>query len=230
MRKSILVVLVAPVWMMLVGCSQADQANGLLAAQAILGAAQQVLAATGASNQQLTGSLTSPLPGVPSGLTGAQAAPGPFDPQPLTLQSGVTAGTGSAADNAFTLASTAAQRNLGKANDGRLTLTQYGGPTDRTPDTNTQNGIGNRNNRLRATSLALSPNLIREYGLRGGEAIFITTASGTMFLGHYDDTTGNRRENNVIDVYDPTDRLGRDSFLAGIPAGNWRLSVGARNV
>lgn len=229
MRKSTIVLLVTPVWMLLMGCSQADRQNGLLAAQAILGAAQQVLAATGTSNQQLAGSVTSTLP---AGLSNAQAAPSPFDAQPLTLPSGVTptgTGTGSAADNAFTLASTAAQSGLGKANDGRLTLTQYGGPSDRTPDTNTQNGIGNRNNRLRATSLALSPNLIREYGLRGGEAIYIQTAQGTMFLGTYDDTTGNSRENNVIDVYDPTDRLGRDSFLASIPAGGWRLQVGARN-
>lgn len=226
MRKSTIVMLVAPVWMLLVGCSQVQQQNGLIAAQAILGVAQ-VLVATGSSNQQLAGSVTSALP---AGLSNAQAAPAPFAPQPLTLQSGAAAtGTGSAADNAFTLASTAAQSGLGKANDGRLTLTQYGGPSDRTPDTNTQNGIGNRNNRLRATSLALSPNLIREYGLRGGEAIYIQTAQGTMFLGTYDDTTGNQRENNVIDVYDPTDRLGRDSFLASIPAGGWRLQVGARN-
>lgn len=223
LRKSGIIVLIAPLWMLLTGCNQASQQK----AQALLGVALQVVAAMNGQTaaQPISGSVTSSLPAG----TG-QAAPGPFDPQPLTLQSGVGQGSGSAADNAFTLASTAAQSGLGKANDGRLSLTQYGGPTDRTPDANTAAGIGNRNNRLRPSSLALSPNLIREYGLRGGEAIYIQTAQGTTFLGTYDDTTGNRRENNVIDVYDPTDRLGRDSFLAGIPAGGWKLQVGARNV
>lgn len=136
-------------------------------------------------------------------------------------------GGGSAPDNAASLASAAGVAGAGKSNDGRLTLTQYGGPTDRTPDSLTASGIGNRSNRLRPTSLALSPNLISRYGLRGGESIFVRTAQGTFFLGHYDDTTGGGGS-NVIDVYDPGDRLGRDSFIASIPAGGWQLAVGDR--
>jgi len=113
-----------------------------------------------------------------------------------------------------------------KAFDGRLNITQYGGPSDRTPDKYTKMGLGNRNNKLRPTSLALSPDLIRKYGLKGGESIYIKTSQGTRFLGHYDDTTGNKNEPNVIDIYDKTDSLGNDNFLATIPKGQWELVIG----
>jgi hypothetical protein len=170
--------------------------------------------------------------GTATGLTG-QGAPAPQPLAGAVTSSLVPASTGglssgSAADNARTLASAAAVPNAGRANDGRLTLTQYGGPTDGTPDSLTAAGLGNRNNQLRPSSLALSPNLIEQYGLRGGESIYVRTAQGTFFLGTYDDTTGNRAADNVIDVYDPADRLGRDSFLASIPPGGWQLAVGQR--
>lgn len=242
-RKTVLVVLVAPLWLILSGCAQtantAGNAGGNAGANtgAILGQAVQVaLAAFAGANgqaapQPIASSVTSFLPGgfnLGTGV-GNQPAANPFDPQPLTLQSGVTGGA-TAADNAFSLASTAAQIGSGKANDGRLTLTQYGGPTDRTPDANTQARIGNRDNTLRPSSLALAPNLIREYGLKGGEAIYVKTSRGNYFLGTYDDTTGNTKQNNVIDVYDPTDRLGQDNFIASIPPGGWQLAIGPRNV
>ena len=102
-------------------------------------------------------------------------------------------------------------------------------PDGPNPDKYTSAGLGNRGNRLRPTSLALSPNLISQYGLRGGEEIYLRANGQTVFLGHYDDTTGNRSENNVIDVYDPADKLGRDSFMANIPAGGWELVVGNRS-
>lgn len=240
--KTALVVLVAPLWLVLSGCAVSQEQTQQVVA--VLGQAVQAFAA---ANGQTAGapidtSIAGQLPGAVLQGNGqgapAAASSNPFAPQPLTLQSGVTPNTsgqsltssGSAPENAFTLASTAGQIGTGKANDGRLTLTQYGGPTDRTPDANTRAGKGNRENQLRSSSLALSPNLIREYGLRGGEAIYVKTSRGNYFLGTYDDTTGNTRENNVIDVYDPTDRLGRDNFIASVPAGGWQLAIGPRNV
>lgn len=233
-----LVLMVAPLSIVLSGCIGNQGATpGSQPAGALLGAAAQAFAAFSQGNgqgapapQPIADAFSANLPGLTlSSGVGAQSTPGPFEQQPLTLGSGVTGGS-SAANNAFTLASTAGQIGAGTASDGRLTLTQYGGPTDRTPDANTQAGIGNRNNRLRSTSLALAPNLIREYGLRGGEEIYVKTARGNFFLGTYDDTTGNTREPNVIDVYDPTDRLGRDNFIASVPPGGWQLAIGQRQV
>jgi hypothetical protein len=139
-------------------------------------------------------------------------------------------GNSAAANVTALLAAGGATRGGSVANDGRLAFTQYGGPSDRTPDANTQRQLGNRNNTLRSTSLALSPNLIREYGLRGGEQISIAVGGRTFFLGTYDDTTGSQTRNNVIDVYDPTDSLGRDNFMANVAPGAWRLVVGSRSV
>ena len=62
--------------------------------------------------------------------------------------------------------------------------------------------------------------------MKGGEAIYVQASGQTRYLGTYDDTTGDKSRNNVIDVYDPQDRLGNDSFIANIPAGQWSLVVG----
>jgi hypothetical protein len=140
----------------------------------------------------------------------------------------VQSGSANAAENALSLLNQGVIQRGRKVFDGRLNMTQYGGPTDGTPDKYTQAGLGNRNNRLRPSSLALSPDLIRKFGLKGGERISIKTSKGTFFLGNYDDTTGNKREPNVIDVYDPTDRLGKDNFLANIPAGQWEMVIGPK--
>ena len=137
-----------------------------------------------------------------------------------------TSVSGTAASNAQSMLSSGYISRGSKAFDGRLNITQYGGPSDKTPDKYTKMGLGNRNNKLRPTSLALSPDLIRKYGLKGGETISIKTSKGTVFLGHYDDTTGNKNEPNVIDIYDKTDSLGQDNFLATIPAGQWELVIG----
>lgn len=165
-------------------------------------------------------------PGTSStGSTGSTGTTRPTSPG-TTPGATVTPNGNSAAANAKSMLSSGVITRGSKRFDGRLNFTQYGGPTDGTPDKYTQAGMGNRGNRLRATSLALSPDLIRKYGLRGGETISIKTSRGTFFLGHYDDTTGNKREPNVIDVYDPTDSLGRDSFMANVPAGQWELVIG----
>lgn len=169
----------------------------------------------------LAGPVTAPLP----------AAPPAVGQQPPTTQEPPLAGPvsgprGSSAENVLALDATGLLSSGSHSNDGRLTFTQYGGPTDGTPDANTRAGLGNRGNRLRSTSLALSPNLIREHGLKGGEEIYIVTGGRTVFLGHYDDTTGSRSRNNVIDVYDPQDRLGRDNFMRTVASGQWKLQIG----
>jgi|GEM_PF-3229637 len=173
-----------------------------------------------ASAQPSTGgSLTDPLDAsfLPSGST--------------TSAGGTSAsGSGSAADNIKALANAGIVNQGSFSNNGQITFTQYGGGSDRTPDQWTQAGLGNRGNTLRATSLALSPNLIREYGLKGGEEISVRVNGQTYFLGHYDDTTGSQSRNNVIDVYDPNDSLGNDSFCASIQAGQWELVIGDRSV
>lgn len=112
-----------------------------------------------------------------------------------------------------------------RGDDGRLTFTQYGGKADRTPDANSNAGIGNRGNRLGPLSLALSPDLIATHRLKGGERIAVSVHGVTYELGTYDDTTGDHTHTNVIDVYDPGDVLGNDDFLASIPAGTWLLVI-----
>ena len=247
MSRITLALLMLPIAVGLTGCTLggADGNTGQLLGQAVTAALQIVAQTQGngavnpagsAAPQPLAASVSSQLPGGNTASTGGSSLlgafqspnqPGPFDAQPLTLQSGVTGGS-SAPSNALTLANASAQNNVGKANDGRLTLTQYGGPTDNYSDSLTRARKGNRDNTLRPTSLALSANLIREFGLKGGESIYVKTAKGNFFLGTYDDTTGNSAQNNVIDVYDPQDSLGSNAFLASIPPGGWQLAVGPK--
>ncbi|HOT27299.1 MAG TPA: hypothetical protein PLU72_03850 [Candidatus Ozemobacteraceae bacterium] len=160
-----------------------------------------------------------------SGLSGTQTSPGR---QTTLAPVSSPSPAGSAPSNAQSLISSGFATTGTKAFDGRLNLTQYAGPSDRTKDKNTMMGIGNRDNKLRSSSLALSPDLISKYGLKGGEAISIQTPQGTRYLGTYDDTTGNRNEPNVIDIYDPTDSLGNDSFMGNVK-GDWKLVVGPRS-
>lgn len=108
--------------------------------------------------------------------------------------------------------------------DGRLNLTSYGSPGDTYLDELTAQGMGNRGNRLRDTSIALSADLVRRYQLRGGEEIHLQAGPRSFFLGHYDDTTAKRLK-NTVDFYDPGARLGKNSFLVSIPPGQWELVV-----
>jgi len=159
---------------------------------------------------------------------GVNPAQNPGGQGALPNQGPTTGNSGSSASNTLAMANAGILASGGRTNNGQLTFTQYGGPTDGTPDKYTAAGLGNRGNQLRPTSLALSPDLIAKYGLRGGEEISVRTSQGTFFLGHYDDTTGSRSNQNVIDVYDPNDQLGRDSFLRNIPPGQWELVIGNR--
>jgi hypothetical protein len=68
--------------------------------------------------------------------------------------------------------------------------TKYGAPrNDETPDTNSFNLIGNRNNRLRPGSFALSPDMAKKAGLKPGQKAMIRTSDGNIVYGYWDDTT-----------------------------------------
>jgi hypothetical protein len=68
--------------------------------------------------------------------------------------------------------------------------TKYGAPrNDETPDSNSFNLIGNRNNRLRPGSFALSPDMAAKAGLKPGQKAMIRTSDGNIAYGYWDDTT-----------------------------------------
>ena len=157
------------------------------------------------------------------GQPAAPAAPAPGPSPAGPAASALPPASGSAVANVRALVAAGAAAPGARGADGRLVITQYGGPTDRTPDAATQAGMGNRGNRLTATSVALSPDLIAALALHGGETIAVTVDSRDYPLGTYDDTTGDHQHPNTIDTYDPTDALGQDTFLATVPAGRWTL-------
>jgi hypothetical protein len=109
-------------------------------------------------------------------------------------------------------------------------FTRYGYPGDSTPDTNSENGIGNHSNQLvPGQSVAISNKLAQQYGLQVGQSVQFTTSSGQTYTGTYDDTvpdgvyknptTGQISltpkegytqyidESNNIDLYDPNGQL-----------------------
>lgn len=91
-----------------------------------------------------------------------------------------------------------------------LKLSNYGYASDTTPDSNSANGIGHRNNKLVAgQSAAISKSLADRLGLEHGDKIKIETTQGN-FIVSYDDTvpatdsrTGDLPE--TIDIYRPKD-------------------------
>jgi hypothetical protein len=109
-------------------------------------------------------------------------------------------------------------------------FTRYGYAGDSTPDTNSENGIGNHGNQLVAgQSVAISNKLAQQYGLQIGQTVQFTTSSGQTYTGTYDDTvpdgvwknpdTGKISltqqpgytqyidESNNVDLYDPNGQL-----------------------
>lgn len=76
-------------------------------------------------------------------------------------------------------------------------------------DKKSANGIGNHGNKLVAgTSLAISDDLVNQYGLGLGETVSITTSDGRTISGTYDDTTGyvpgtKTPLTGIVDLYDP---------------------------
>lgn len=147
------------------------------------------------------------------------AAPTPTHPPPAPA---AAPSGGTAVENARALVAAGVARPGARGTDGRLHVSQYGGPTDHTPDDETRAGFGNRGNKLTPASIAISRDIVHEMGLHGGEVISVEVGGHAYPLGVYDDTSAARITNNV-DVYDPGDALGRDTFLAVIAAGTWKL-------
>lgn len=72
----------------------------------------------------------------------------------------------------------------------------------------TGHGIGNHDNPLVAgQSLAISQDLVQQYGLQLGETVSLTTPGGQTVTGVYADTPGNdvngQPLNGIVDIYDP---------------------------
>lgn len=134
--------------------------------------------------------------------------------------------TGSAVANVQAILAAGVAKPGKRASDGRLVFSQYGGPTDRTPDSLTQAAKGNRGNTLNAMSVALSRDLIAKLSPKGGDDVVLEVDGHLWPVGHYDDSTGPDAV-NCIDAYDPGDLLGQDTFMAVVPAGTWTLRVGA---
>jgi len=95
---------------------------------------------------------------------------------------------------------------------GGAHLTSYGYVGDLTPDRNSSNGIGNRDNRLTYGSVALSPDVIRSLSPKPGASIYV----GGVFVGFYDDSTAEsyngKQLTNRVDIYDPSGSLGGNNF------------------
>ncbi len=118
-------------------------------------------------------------------------------------------------------------QGLGSGNrseDGSFFFTTYGGPNDSTPDSNTQKGLGNRNNLLSPGSVALSPDLISRYRPEPGASVYINN----NFVGYYDDTTASQYQGtpirNTVDIYNPSGSMGQQ--LKKIDSGGWNITFG----
>jgi hypothetical protein len=111
-----------------------------------------------------------------------------------------------------------------RSSDGSFFFTTYGGPNDRTPDSNTQKGLGNRNNLLSPGSVALSRDLISTHKPAPGASIYING----NFLGYYDDSTADQYQGveirNTVDVYNPSGIMGQQ--LKKIDPNNWNITFG----
>jgi RHS repeat-associated protein len=97
-------------------------------------------------------------------------------------------------------------RDNGRANPNGVYLTHYGpgtriGGWDPTNDSGTNRGVGNHENQLNGNSLAISPDVVRNYNLTLGGPVFVNG----QYLGNYDDTPGRP---GTIDIYDYNNAAG----------------------
>ena len=84
----------------------------------------------------------------------------------------------------------------------RITALERGlGVGDPTNDSGTNRGVGNHENLLNGNSLAISPDVVRNYSLILGGPVFVNG----QYLGNYDDTPGRL---GTIDVYDYNNAAG----------------------
>jgi hypothetical protein len=212
----VLVALVLVLSMGVTGCAVGP------AGQPPLGAPAPAASGANVAQKPIAQPLSGPLPGAPRGLLGVGGNGSPSGPSGSGAPS-ATATRGTAPENVRAIVQAGVLKSPGSVGGGKLTFTHYGTSDDPNGDPLTRQKLGNRNNRLRSTSLALSPNLIRRFGLKGGEEVWLKSGGREFFVGHYDDTTGSQSRNDVIDVYDPNKRLGNNDFMASVPSGRWEL-------
>jgi P-type conjugative transfer protein TrbL len=92
-------------------------------------------------------------------------------------------------------------------------ITAYGYPGDLTPDSNSSNGVGNRNNKLvpfgsaAVTSAALSPEYAFQRGIALGQQFTQPAANGQTYNLRYDDTKPDSGGDQTVDIYDPNSLL-----------------------
>jgi len=97
-------------------------------------------------------------------------------------------------------------RDNGQPNPNGVYFTHYGpgtriGGWDPTNDSGTNRGVGNHENLLNTNSLAISPDIVRNYNLILGGTVFVNG----QYLGNYDDTPGRL---GTIDIYDYNNAAG----------------------
>jgi hypothetical protein len=100
------------------------------------------------------------------------------------------------------------QKNISGRLPNGVNITSYGQPNDTTPDTNTLQKRGYRNNLLREGSVALSPDIYTKYNPQIGSSVYLNG----QFVGYYEDRTpasfNGRSYYQTVDVYDPNNKIG----------------------
>lgn len=103
---------------------------------------------------------------------------------------------------------------LGPGVNSGMKISRYGYKGDSTPDHNSSVGIGafgfdSQPGSLNpGKSLALSPDIVQQYGLRPGDSVQVQLSDGSTLLGQYADKTGDDPKTHLpllgrVDIYDP---------------------------
>jgi len=105
-----------------------------------------------------------------------------------------------------------------KGDSTGIYITHYGqgkavGGWDPYHDPNTDAGKGNTGNKLNNNSLSISPDIVRDAGLKSGDPVYVNH----HYIGNYDDTTG-KNELGRIDIYDPSNSV-RKTYWSGMIDG-----------
>lgn len=109
-----------------------------------------------------------------------------------------------------------------RTRDGGLNISLYSSTDDNTTDSNTAAGRGNKDNLLRAGSVALSPDLITKLKPKTGQSIYINN----VHVGYYEDSTSAEWV-NTVDLYNPNGAYGNtNDTLKVLPANSYNITLG----